>query len=86
MTPFDSLSPEEFVTTAFIIGIAVASDRTVKDNTVIGSFISLVGDIILTFAVQEEIIEKGSENNDDSNNDSIKDLEERIKKLEEKLK
>lgn len=86
MTTFDSLSPEEFVTTAFIIGIAVSSDRTVKDNTVIGSFISLVGDIILTFAVQEEIIEKGSDNNDDSDNDSIKDLEERIKKLEEKLK
>jgi hypothetical protein len=73
MTPFDSLSPEEFVTTAFIISIAVASDSTVKDNTVIGTFISLVGDIILTFAAQQEIIKKSSDNNDDSDNNSDND-------------
>jgi hypothetical protein len=88
MTSFDSLSPEEFIAVAFIIGIAIASDKNSDDNNIIGNFISLVGAIIQTFAAQQGIAGNNDNNNtnDDSDNDSIKDLEERVKKLEEKLK
>lgn len=88
MTSFDSLSPEEFVAAAFIISITITTDKSAVDNNVIGSFIAAVGGIILAFAAQQEAIEDNSDNNtnDNSDSDSIKDLEKRVKKLEEKLK
>lgn len=86
MTSFDSLSPEEFVTAAFIIGITIASDKNADDNNVVGTFIAMVGDIIQTFAAQQQSTNNSNNNDNNSDNSSIKDLEERVKKLEEKLK
>ncbi len=56
MSYFDSLSPEEFIILANLVAFTVMEGNSPKDNIILGSFLSTVSSIMLSFAAQQNII------------------------------
>lgn len=56
MSYFDSLSPEEFIILANLVAFTVMKGNSSKDNIILGSFLSTVSSIMLSFSAQKNII------------------------------
>ncbi|WP_026881491.1 hypothetical protein [Clostridium akagii] len=56
MSYFDSLSPEEFIILANLAAFTLMEGNSNKDNIILGSFLSTVSSIMLSFSAQQNFI------------------------------
>ena len=67
MSYFDSLSPEEFIILANLVAFTLMEGNSSKDNIILGSFLSTVSSVMLSFSAQQNILKTL---NDDTQNDT----------------
>jgi len=56
MSYFDSLSPEEFIILANLVAFTLMEGNSTKDNIILGSFLSTVSNIMLSFSAQQNLL------------------------------
>ena len=82
----DDLSPNELAILAALLGLLIADSLDDEGQNVVGNFIEAVGQIILTVSAQAEAIESTKrEGTYESLDSRIKNLEDQLKSINEKL-
>lgn len=90
MKKIDEYTPEELATLATILGVLIAKELNINQQSVVGNFWEAVGQTILTIQAQIQNIQSQDGNqsvdNGNSNSDGTKDLQKQIDELRDYIK
>lgn len=83
MSSFNDINPDELVLLATLIGIAIADDKGIEEQTTVGNFIIAIGATILAIASQKEFLALAEMKADEEKSKKeIEEIKQQIKELQ----
>lgn len=77
--------PNIFAFTAVIVGAIISEDFTAQELNALGNWFELLGQYILTYAAQKQLITSRENNDNNGHQQDIDYILKAIKKIEEQL-